>query len=170
MREKGKVILMRSILLYISSGKFLQPHNWLTQLSSTGSPWENSQFSQRKYPEIPLQCSQSVKLKMNQNEGPKMFPSGTFRMSLKFCPWWTTFGKFWVNFGEMLYPCPTLSCWKAGGSMGNGSRGLQYRPIKQRHHPSEWGWGEQVSASSQSGCTRCPQKLGLSVQWAASVV
>jgi len=39
------------------------------------------------FPAVRSQCSQSVKLKMNQNNGTEMFPSGTFRMSLKFRSW-----------------------------------------------------------------------------------
>ena len=58
------------------------------------------------------QCSQSVKFKMNQNGAPKMFPSGTFRMSWHFYPWCTTFGKFLGHFGDTARKC--LGNWKTG--------------------------------------------------------
>ena len=52
------------------------------------------------FPAVWSQCSQPVKLKMNQNGVLEMFLSGTSRMSWHFRPWWTTFGKIWGNFGN----------------------------------------------------------------------
>jgi hypothetical protein len=66
------------------------------------------------FPAVRSQCSQSVKFKISQNGVLEMFPSGTFRMYPPLptmqC---TTFGKFWVNFGN------TASTFWETGKLGN---------------------------------------------------
>jgi len=93
-----------------------QVHSEFSQPVSLQCSWVrkwsvHSQCSRSCDQGVPIRNTMGT-FKIFPKKVPRIFLSGTFRMSLKFHPWCTTFGKFWVNSGNTARTSP--GNWKTG--------------------------------------------------------